>query len=190
VYETPAALRQAIDTRLNQRAREDGVEVNRLRRGLVFQRIMARFEGAEPGAWVVKGGMALEWRLGKQARGTRDLDLVLRGHAIAGPGLRERLVELLATDRGDRFLFEVGPAQPLDVGFRFSIRADLAGIESSPPFDLMWPPLARSWPRRGCSCRRSGRNLTSRVVSRAVNRGVVELGPAVAAHRAPDVAQA
>jgi hypothetical protein len=125
VYDTAAALRQAIEARLNQRAREDGVEVNRVRRGFVFERILARLEVVEPGAWVVKGGMALEWRLGKRARGTRDLDLVLRGHAVPGAELRDRLVDLLAEDRGeDRFLFEVGPAQPLDVGFRFSVKAN------------------------------------------------------------------
>ena len=99
-----------------------------MRRGFVFERILARLEVVEPGAWVVKGGMALEWRLGKRARGTRDLDLVLRGHAVSGAELRDRLVDLLAEDRGeDRFLFEVGRAQPLDVGFRFSVKASLAG---------------------------------------------------------------
>jgi hypothetical protein len=130
VYDTAAAFRQAIEARLNQRAREDGVEVNRVRRGFVFERIMARLEVADPGAWVVKGGMALEWRLGKRARGTRDLDLVLRGHAVPGAELRDRLIDLLAEGRGeDQLRFEVGPAQPLDVGFRFSVKASLAGRE-------------------------------------------------------------
>ena len=62
---------------------------------------MARLEVADPGAWVVKGGMALEWRLGKRARGTRDLDLVLRGHAVPGAELRDRLIDLLAEGRGE-----------------------------------------------------------------------------------------
>ena len=128
MYETAAEFRQAIETRLNERARKDHVEVNRLRRGLVFERIMARLGAAEPGAWVVKGGMVLEWRLGERARATRDLDLVRRGQAIGGSELRERLVDLLAADKGDdRFLFEVGPPQALDVGFRFSVTANMAG---------------------------------------------------------------
>lgn len=93
MYETAAGFRQAIETRLNDRARKDHVEVNRLRRGLVFERIMARLDAAEPGAWVVKGGMVLEWRLGERARATRDLDLVRRGQAIGGAELRERLVD-------------------------------------------------------------------------------------------------
>ena len=89
---------------------------------------MARLGAAEPGAWVVKGGMVLEWRLGERARATRDLDLVRRGQAIGGSELRERLVDLFATDKeDDRFLFEVGPPQALDVGFRFSVTASMAG---------------------------------------------------------------
>lgn len=57
---------------------------------------MVGLEVAEPGAWVVNG----------------DLDLALRGDAVPGAELRDRLVALLAEDRGeDRFLFEVGPAQ-------------------------------------------------------------------------------
>jgi hypothetical protein len=87
-----------------------------------------RLEAGEPAAWVVKGGMVLEWRLGGRARATRDLDLVRRGQAVAGPELRERLVDILAADpEDDRFTFEIGPPQALDVGFRFSLTANLAG---------------------------------------------------------------
>lgn len=130
MYETTAGLREAIDTRLRQRARDEHIDATRLRRGLVFERIMVRLEATGQGEWVVKGGMALEWRLGKRARGTRDLDLVLRGDPVSGTELRDRFVELLADDPGsDRFVFEVGPAQPLDVGFRLSVRANLAGKE-------------------------------------------------------------
>jgi hypothetical protein len=127
-YETAAGLRQAIDARLVARAKSEHVEVNRLRRALVFERVMVRLDAGEPGEWVVKGGMVLEWRLGERARATRDLDLVRRGHAVAGSELRDRLVELLAVDvADDRFAFEIGPPQPLDVGFRFNVAAQLAG---------------------------------------------------------------
>lgn len=130
MYETTAGLREAIETRLRQRAKDESIDASRLRRGLVFERIMVRLEAGQPGEWVVKGGMALEWRLGKRARGTRDLDLVLRSQPVSGEELRNRLVELLADDpQADRFLFEVGTAQPLDVGFRFMVRANLAGKE-------------------------------------------------------------
>ncbi len=127
-YETAAGLRQAIDARLNERAKSEHVEVNRLRRALVFERVMARLDAGEPGEWVVKGGMVLEWRLGGKARATRDLDLVRRGQALAGPDLRDRLIDLLGVDAADdRFTFEMGPPQALDVGFRFNLVTRLAG---------------------------------------------------------------
>jgi hypothetical protein len=48
--------------------------------------------------------------------------------SASGSELRERLGDLLAADKGDdRFLFEVGPPQALDVGFRFSLTASMAG---------------------------------------------------------------
>ena len=40
-----------------------------------FERLLVRLELGAPGRWVVKGGMALEMRLGDRARSTRDLDL-------------------------------------------------------------------------------------------------------------------
>lgn len=127
-YETAAGLRQAIDARLNARAKVEHVEVNRLRRGLVFERVMARLNAGAPGEWVVKGGMVLEWRLGGRARATRDLDLVRRGQAVAGPDLRARLVDLFTVDvAADRFTFEIGPPLALDVGFRFNVVAQMAG---------------------------------------------------------------
>ena len=89
-YDTPAALRQAIEDRLAVQARERGVDVNRLRRNLVFERISVRLEASEPGNWVVRVGMALEWRLRDRARATRDLDLVVRRNVSSGEQLRER----------------------------------------------------------------------------------------------------
>lgn len=98
MYTNAAAFRQAIEARLNQRAREESIDINRLRRALVFDRILVRLESGAPGAWVVKGGMALEWQLKNRARGTRDLDLVMRGDPVPGGILRDRLTELLAED--------------------------------------------------------------------------------------------
>src|SRR2546427_9617954 len=63
VYDTPAAFRQALETRLLRDAQDRGIDINRLRRGLVFERLLIRLDLAEPGLWVAKGGMALEWRV-------------------------------------------------------------------------------------------------------------------------------
>jgi hypothetical protein len=61
----------ALERRLQNEAQESGLTLDRLRRRVVFQRIVTRLQRSEPGRWVLKGGMALEVRLGDDARLTR-----------------------------------------------------------------------------------------------------------------------
>jgi len=113
-YETPHALRSALEQRLLNRSRESDVSLDRLRRRVIFQRVLSRLQSAEPGRWVLKGGMALEVRLEDRARLTKDMDLGLRATDIDGEALRERVIEALGPDPyGDRFEFEVGAAKRL-----------------------------------------------------------------------------
>jgi hypothetical protein len=130
-YTTPAALRAALDVRLLAQSRESGVSLDRLCRRAVFERILARLHVAEPGRWVVKGGMALEVRWRERARATRDLDLALRD---GDDNLRGELAAALGEDPdGDWFEFEVSPPRALpaaEAGWpshRFSVDARLAG---------------------------------------------------------------
>lgn len=103
-YETPHALRAALEQRLRNRSSDTGVGLDRLRRRVVFERIVARFEAAEPGRWVLKGGMAPEVRLRDDARLTKDIDLGLRDDIEGAAHLQERLVDALAVDQdGDGF---------------------------------------------------------------------------------------
>lgn len=113
-YDTPKALRMALEQRLLAHSRETGVSLDRLRRRVMFERILVRLHTAEPGRWVLKGGMALEVRLHDGARLTKDIDLGLRDDIDLVVELRDRLVEALGTDpHGDGFVLTVGPAQEL-----------------------------------------------------------------------------
>ncbi len=124
----PRAFRASLDARLMNRSRETGYDVNRLRRHVVFQRILARL--APQRRWVLKGGYALEVRLRVQARATKDLDLALLDSA---PDLRDELVEALSDGTGDGFGFEIrqarriAPADPENGAWRFSVTARLGG---------------------------------------------------------------
>jgi predicted nucleotidyltransferase component of viral defense system len=133
-YQSAADFRTALETRLASQAREQGIDLQRLRKGVVFERLLVRLEKAQPGRWVLKGGVALEVRLRERARSTRDLDLALREDARDGETVRDGLIEALIEDAdGDGFAFEVGAAQALRAdtagrpGWRFSIRCSLAG---------------------------------------------------------------
>ncbi len=135
-YESPAALRNALEARLQNEARERGVRLDRLRRRAVFERLLVRLEVGGPGLWVLKGGTALEVRWRERARTTRDLDLALREQLGSGRALRELLIEELSHDPdGDGFRFEVATPIPLaddEAGrpaWRMPVRAFLAGRE-------------------------------------------------------------
>lgn len=68
-YATPGAFRAALETRLKNE-QTDGVGVSRLRKRVVFERLLARLQAVAPDSWYLKGGFALELRLGGQARST------------------------------------------------------------------------------------------------------------------------
>ena len=137
-YKTPGALRAALEARMAAPDGTDGTTVpglERLRRRAVFERLLVRLDHANPGRWVLKGGMALEVRLGDRARTTRDLDLALRQDAVDdAASVRDQLIDALTEDpEADGFEFRVGPAKLLDPdeagrpGWRFAIDARLDG---------------------------------------------------------------
>ena len=133
-YATDGAFRAALEARLAARSRDAGVDLNRLRRRVVFERMLARLEAAEPGCWILKGGMALEVRWHDRARSTRDMDLAARYPLTTGAEARSALGRPLAADVDhDRFRFTVGDARDLQAdeagrpGWRFPVDATLAG---------------------------------------------------------------
>lgn len=133
-YETAQAFRMALERSLLARSNESGVSLDRLRRRVLFERIVARLQAAEPGRWVVKGGMALEVRLHDDARLTKDIDMGLRDDVGGAAGLRDRLIEALSADLDhDGFVLISGPLAPLSGDgagqptWRVRIEARLAG---------------------------------------------------------------
>ncbi len=133
-YRTSHALRMALEQRLLARSTATGIALDRLRRRVLLERIVARLQSAEPGRWVLKGGMALEVRLGDDARLTKDVDMGLRGSVADVAELHERLVDALTTDLdGDGF--ELAARRPTALGedgaglptWRVRIEASLGG---------------------------------------------------------------
>lgn len=136
-YGSPQALRTALEHRLLATSREAGIAVDRLRRRVLFERIVARLQVAEPGFWVLKGGMALEVRLSDAARLTKDIDVGLRDIVSTPTDLHERLVDAMTDDPfNDRFVFEVGEPAALreDGGGHLTWRAPVAAFLAGKPF--------------------------------------------------------
>lgn len=75
-YKTPKALLDALNHRLRATAMAEGVEANRLRRQVAFDRLLARIFQIKQSPWLLKGGYAMELRMQK-SRATKDIDLAL-----------------------------------------------------------------------------------------------------------------
>lgn len=137
-YQTPAALRQALEERLKQREQQTGEPLIRLRKRVVFERCMARLQREEHSPWVLKGGFALELRLGERARMTKDLVLGLdlgyfKTNDVSLAEVAGKLREDLSTPSADNFVFVVPESgeRELDIprvkSYRYSIEARLDG---------------------------------------------------------------
>lgn len=125
------AWRSSLEARLRNVSEGTGVDVGRLRRHLVFQRMLARLARDE--RWVLKGGFALEVRFALASRATKDLDLVVLGE-IEGNQLRDLIDEALDVEvDNDQFTFRVSTPKPIssdeagNPGWRLTVVARLAG---------------------------------------------------------------
>jgi predicted nucleotidyltransferase component of viral defense system len=137
-YQTDTAFRKALEERLRQRAAQEGEPLIRLRKRVVFERCVARLQNDRNSPWILKGGFALELRLGNMARMTKDLDLSVDLGFFSSESptlsrLSEQLRKDLRSENGDKFLFllaegrqEQLPTQGVKT-FRFSMEARLDG---------------------------------------------------------------
>ena len=112
-YTSARAFRTALEERLKRTSITEQTDLNRLRRQVSFDRMLARLFREESPPWVLKGGYALELRF-KDARSTVDIDLtVQRVTASVGDQnqiIREMLQSAADVPFGDWFEFTVGPA--------------------------------------------------------------------------------
>jgi len=137
-YDNSAGFRRALEDRLRTQSLKTGAPLVRLRKMVVFDRFLVRLIQDQPDAWVLKGGLALQLRLGNQARTTKDIDLLLtarrdEGHATRSwRDIHQALVRAALLDLRDWFQFEVErpadeiPTEPVG-GMRFRVRGLLDG---------------------------------------------------------------
>lgn len=135
-YATAEAFRRALEARLNKAAEAELIQVNRLRRQVAFDRLLARLFRFDPAPWVLKGGYALELRF-RTARATVDIDLTVHRiaattEADANQIVRDMLQDAARLSLGDWFEYTVGPpVLDLDAapygGARFPVETRMDG---------------------------------------------------------------
>jgi hypothetical protein len=129
IYQTGVAFRRALEDRLLAQSGRDRVSLVRLRKLVAFDRFLARLVQAQPDAWILKGGLALQLRMGSRARTTQDIDVLW---TVPPVELHRILASAAALDLGDWFTFIVQPTSTALPGLgegslRFSVAARLDG---------------------------------------------------------------
>jgi hypothetical protein len=136
-YATAGAFRRSLEERLKSMSHAEQVDINRLRRQVSFDRLLARLFRDDTAPWVLKGGYALELRF-KSARSTIDIDLTVQRVVGATEGgdavhaIREMLQTMAATSLDDWFEYTIGPpvmdltAAPYG-GARYSVETRMDG---------------------------------------------------------------
>jgi hypothetical protein len=107
-YESARALRAALEQRLKDQATKggnlDAALFGRLRKRVAFERFLVRLKDVAPEGWLLKGGFALELRLGDIARTTKDIDI---DWALSESQALSFLRRAAAHDIGDFFRFRL-----------------------------------------------------------------------------------
>lgn len=135
-FKTAADFRKSLENRLKNIATEKDENLQRLRRKVAFDRLLAHLFSSEEQSFFLKGGYAMELRL-KTARATKDIDLTslkrLNGeNDLLSSTILEELRTLARQDLGDFFVYHIGEAQ-LDLdnapygGARYPVTALIDG---------------------------------------------------------------
>jgi hypothetical protein len=135
-YATPVAFRRALEDRLLHLQRNEHQDLQRLRRQVAFDRLLARLFHMENSPWILKGGYAMELRL-PMARTTRDIDLGIQpkpgaNTAWSPTAIQGQLQAAAALDLHDHFAYQIGAATadldgPSYGGARYPVEAQMAG---------------------------------------------------------------
>ena len=128
-YATAAAFRNALERRLLDRSSETGVALVRLRKAVVFDRLLARLVAVAGDRWILKGALALDYRLGPGTRTTKDVDL---GRSDDQESATADFLSAQAADLGDFFVFAIQRTDRLDevrngAAVRYHVDCQLAG---------------------------------------------------------------
>jgi hypothetical protein len=128
-YATAVAFRQALEQRLKNEAKETGLTLARLRKRVAFEAFLRRLLAVAPDRWVLKGALALDFRLHTRTRSTKDIDLGRDDDEQAA------IRDIVAAQRvalDDFFTFAAIRASDLDdaddfTAVRFHVTAQLGG---------------------------------------------------------------
>jgi len=105
---------------------------------------MARLSKVAPGRWALKGGFALETRLGERARVSLDLDA---DHRVGAEAARADLQRAAHEDIGDHFAFAMTGSEELtESGLRLAVRYKLESALAGRTFEPLQVDVTHAVP--------------------------------------------
>lgn len=128
----------ALSKRLKDKSKHERIDIQRLRRQVAFDRLLARLFYIEPSPWVLKGGYAMELRV-SHPRATKDIDLAVKTGFFEFPSSESQNTTILrelrtrgSKDLNDFFIFQISdPIMDLEAapygGARFLVEALVDG---------------------------------------------------------------
>ncbi len=127
-YETATAFRMALEQRMKTEAEKTGFNLARLRKRVAFELFLRRLAQVAPDRWVLKGALALDFRLGGASRSTKDIDL---GRDDDEEAAIEDIAAAQRLRLDDFFTFTASRTDAFDEvdefqAIRFHVRAELA----------------------------------------------------------------
>lgn len=133
-YKTIIAFEAALTAKLNEHVTPQRTYQD-IRKELAFDRILARLMRVSPETWLLKGGVALEYRL-QHARATTDIDISARGSLDT---ITDSMNEAAALEMNDYFAIRIGEiTKPVDEvqTFRFSVDVLYKGGRTFEPIKI------------------------------------------------------
>jgi len=129
-FADPAHFRASVDERLRIYARKTGTPLTVVRRQAALERLIVRLGRAAPNRWALKGGLALDTRLGGRARASMDMDA---DHVQGAKAARADLLAATEVDLGDYFEFAITGSRglregDLDLATRFRLECSVGGV--------------------------------------------------------------
>ena len=103
-YANAGAFRAALEQRLVMLSLQAGIPVVRLRKLVVFDRLMGRLMAVAPNRWILKGAVALHFRVGLKFRTTNDIDI---GRQDSEEAATADFLAAQSVDLGDYFSFAI-----------------------------------------------------------------------------------
>lgn len=153
-YETATAFRMALEQRMKTEAERTGFNLARLRKRVAFELFLRRLAQVAPDRWVLKGALALDFRLGGASRSTKDIDL---GRDDDEEAAIEDIAAAQRLRLDDFFTFAASRTDAFDEidefqAIRFHVRAELAErVFEQFIVDIGFAKSASSEPDRVCT---------------------------------------